>query len=364
MTRTASRQTDAISKIDQIQNHFRSQIRRGLLVAGDRLPPERKLASEFGVSLLTVNKAMAGLESDMLLDRQTSRGTYIHQNVSRGQVMVVFDTGHFANPDLAAFYHKLLESLMTTVKSHRMRPIHILGHGKRGDDFISSLEPQSTIWHHAAGVLAMAGLDQFQHDLKQRGVPVVSISTIDSDRYLHPAYLDMNSIVTQSYRHLVAKGCRRIVLLANTAKVHGREFAPNEKGQLCFKPDLLTNMPCIATSLIRPDCMTPKAGYQAMMELWHSDASFDGMIVTNDQTAMGVGQAIKDLKIQIPTQLKVVTHATKGVTLDFPLNFTKAQFDMNRVCRGAFGLLYRLMLGRDDRQEVSFKAAIQQAATT
>ena len=364
MTSTLARQSDPTSKIDQIQKHFRTQIRKGTLVAGDRLPPERKLASEFNVSLLTVNKAMAGLESEMLLDRQASRGTYIHQDVSRGQIMVVFDTCHFANPELSAFYQKLLKALTSTVKFHGMRPHHMLGHGKRGDEFIDSLEPQSTIWRQTAGVLAMAGLDQFQHELKQRGVPVVSITTIDSDRYLHPAYLDMNSMVIKAYEHLVAKGCQRIALLANSSRVTGRIFSPNEKGQLCFKPNLLADMPNIVTSLIRPNCMNPKDGYQAMMQLWQADASFDGLIVTNDQTAMGVGQAIRDLKIQTPSQLKVVTHANQGVDLDLPLNFTQAQFSMDRLCRGAFGLLYRLMLGRDDKQAVRLKAALKQGGTT
>jgi DNA-binding LacI/PurR family transcriptional regulator len=253
---------------------------------------------------------------------------------------------------------------MVTVKAHRMRPIHLLGHGQRGKAFIDSLEPQSTIWHHAAGVLAMAGLDDFQYELQQHGVPVVSFSTIDSDRYLHPAYLDMNSVVTKAYRHLVAKGCKRIALLANASVIEGRMFLPNEKGQLCFKPDLLADMPCIDASLIRPNCLTPKDGYQAMMQMWQSKPAFDGMIISNDHTTVGVCQAMQELKIQTPTQLKVVTHATKGVDLNFPLQFTQSQFDINRICRGAFGLLYRLMLGYDNKNQVRFTASIQQGQTT
>ncbi|MAX22884.1 MAG: hypothetical protein CMJ19_00150 [Phycisphaeraceae bacterium] len=364
MSQTIHRQADAASKISQIREHFRTQIRRGQLVAGDRLPPERELATTFGVNLSTINKAMAVLESEMLLDRQTSRGTYIHRDVCRGQVMVVFDTMHFANPELAAYYHTLLESLMKTVKAKNMRPIHLLGHGQRGDAFISSLEPQSTIWHHAAGVLAMAGLDDFQQELKSRGVPVVSFSTIDSDRYLHPAYLDMNTVVSQAYEHLVARGCQRIALMANSSVIEGRTFLPNAKGQLCFKADLLQAMPLIDTELVLPDCLTPQDGYQAMMQLWQRDNAFDGLIISNDQTTLGVGKAMRELQIQSPAQLKVVTHATRGVHLDFPLDFTKAQFDMDEICQGAFDLLYSLMLGLDDQQQVRFTAAIEQGQTT
>lgn len=363
MTHTTTRQPESPSKITQIQEHFRTQIRKGQLVAGDRLPPERQLANDFGVSLLTVNKAMAGLESEMLLDRQTSRGTFIHRNVSRGQIMVIFDTCHFANPELASFYHHLLEGLTDAVKSHGMRPTHILGHGKRGSEFIASLEPLSTIWSHASGVLAMAGLDHFQLTLKQMGVPVVSITSIDG-QYLHPVNLDMSSVVIKAYQHLVDRGCQRIAILCNTQYIRGRSFLPNDKGQLCFKADLLTSLTNIPTSLIKLNCLSPQDGYQAMQSLCQSGESFDGLIVTNDNTAMGVGKAVREMGIQTPGQLKIVTHATQGVNMQFPLNFTRSQFTMNRICRGAFGLLYRLMLGLDNKQEVTIKAVIQQGATT
>ncbi len=366
MTRTLTRQPETASKIDLIQAHFRTQIRKGKLVAGDRLPPERQLADQFGVSLLTVNKAMAGLESEMLLDRQASRGTYIHPDASRGQILVVFDTCHFAVPELARFYHQLLQSLTTEVKSHNMRPTHILGYGEPGDDFIDSLEPNSTIWNQAAGILAMAGLETFEDTLKDKGVPAVTLTTYRTQGH-HPVVMDMHGLMVKSYKHLMDRGCRNIALIFNIA-TDSQTFEADFLGRSSYQPQFYDELSKLGLpvnpKLVKACCRTAEQGYEAMCDLWHGEDRPDGVIVSDDNTAMGVGKAVRDLMIATPDQLKLVTHATQGVDRDFPINFTRCQYDLNRICRGAFGLLYRLMIGERDADRLMIKAAIKQGSTT
>ena len=47
----------------QIIEHYRQQIRAGLLKDGDMLPSGREIAAEFGVSLATAAKVAGGLQS-------------------------------------------------------------------------------------------------------------------------------------------------------------------------------------------------------------------------------------------------------------------------------------------------------------
>ena len=357
MTHTASRQNDTGSKIAQIQNHYRTQIRRGTLVAGDRLPSERELASTFGVNLLTINKAMAVLESERLLDRQTSRGTYIHRDVSRGQIIVVFDTCHFANPDLSGFYHSLLASITTAVKNRNMRPMHILGHGDPGDDFIASLEPQSSFWHQCAGVLAMAGLEQFENQLLDMGVPAVTITTLHGQG-IHPVRMDYDDFVMRTYKHLRERGCQRIGIIFNNPLSNTHSVLPGLKERVLQSGDGLDPRFWIDA------CATPQEGYQAMTHLWQQPQRPDGLVIVDDNTAMGVGKAVRDLGINTPGQLKLITQSTEGVTREFPIDFTRCQFSMKRLCTAAFGLLYRLMLNEKQDRQVILKATIHQGATT
>ncbi len=61
----------------KISNEIRHQIDSGKYLSGDRLPPERKLCEEFGVSRITVRQALEKLEDLNIIARKQGKGTYI-----------------------------------------------------------------------------------------------------------------------------------------------------------------------------------------------------------------------------------------------------------------------------------------------
>src|SRR5512141_1422348 len=60
-------------KYAQIVSNVEQAIRDGRLVPGDRLPPERELAAEHGVSRMTARQALQTLEARGLLRRAIGR---------------------------------------------------------------------------------------------------------------------------------------------------------------------------------------------------------------------------------------------------------------------------------------------------
>ncbi len=62
---------------DEIDAHFRTAILTGALEQGDRLPPERKLAEQFGASRKTIQDALSRLRQDGLLARRVGSGTFV-----------------------------------------------------------------------------------------------------------------------------------------------------------------------------------------------------------------------------------------------------------------------------------------------
>ena len=60
-----------------MQRALREAIDRRILGADDALPPERDLAGEFGVSRITVRKAIDGLVEEGLLVRRQGSGTFV-----------------------------------------------------------------------------------------------------------------------------------------------------------------------------------------------------------------------------------------------------------------------------------------------
>ena len=61
----------------QIEEALEQRIRSGELKAGDRIPTEKELLDEFGVSIITVRRAVAELCKKGLLDKQQGRGTFV-----------------------------------------------------------------------------------------------------------------------------------------------------------------------------------------------------------------------------------------------------------------------------------------------
>lgn len=72
----------------QLQRTLREAIDRRILDADDALPPERDLAVEFGVSRITVRKAIDGLVKEGLLMRRHGSGTFVRGRVEKNFSML------------------------------------------------------------------------------------------------------------------------------------------------------------------------------------------------------------------------------------------------------------------------------------
>ena len=67
-----------------VHEHVREDLRSRFVLTGahgDRIPPERVLAKQFGVAPLTISRALQELQNEGLLDRIPGRGTFIRRNV-------------------------------------------------------------------------------------------------------------------------------------------------------------------------------------------------------------------------------------------------------------------------------------------
>ncbi|OLB95221.1 MAG: hypothetical protein AUH30_15775 [Candidatus Rokubacteria bacterium 13_1_40CM_68_15] len=61
----------------RIAEALRERIRDGELTAGERLPNQRQLAHQFGVTLMTLRQALEVLEREKLIDRRHGLGTFV-----------------------------------------------------------------------------------------------------------------------------------------------------------------------------------------------------------------------------------------------------------------------------------------------
>jgi GntR family transcriptional regulator len=61
----------------QVADHVAGRIERGELRSGDRLPPERELATDYGVSYDTIRRAAEVLRERGLIRTVHGKGTFV-----------------------------------------------------------------------------------------------------------------------------------------------------------------------------------------------------------------------------------------------------------------------------------------------
>ncbi len=87
---TASQTSNALPLYVQISELLIRDIAAGRLLDGERLPPERDMAEELGISIGTLRKALADLTEKGLLERIQGSGNYIRHGKTNESVYAMF----------------------------------------------------------------------------------------------------------------------------------------------------------------------------------------------------------------------------------------------------------------------------------
>ena len=73
----------------QIKDQLLAEIQSGLWKQGDAIPSEEQLARQFGVSRMTVNRAVRELTSEQILTRIQGSGTYVAQHKYQSTLVAI-----------------------------------------------------------------------------------------------------------------------------------------------------------------------------------------------------------------------------------------------------------------------------------
>ena len=73
----------------RVKQHVLSQIQAGVWREGDAIPAEEALAREFGVSRMTVNRAIRELSDEQIVERVQGSGTYVAQQKYQSTLVAI-----------------------------------------------------------------------------------------------------------------------------------------------------------------------------------------------------------------------------------------------------------------------------------
>ncbi len=106
------------------------------------------------------------------------------------------------------------------------------------------------------------------------------------------------SIATE---YLIKRGCKEIAFIG--AQPYNTASSERCQG---YKRALQKNGISINDDLIKTGGIEIDGGYNSVMDLVANHTDFDGIFVYNDLMALGVIKALKELKIKIPEEVKVI----------------------------------------------------------
>ncbi len=343
----------------QFEEGLRGQILRGELLLGTLLPSETQFCRDYGLSRVTVRKALDRLAADGLIRREVGRGTFVNDPRRHPSSSALALFGFVSIGDATPF---ALEILRGVEDAARREGYHVLFTCSNYDPAQEGEHVQSLI---ARGVDALIILPTFQPSPVLSEVVASGFPCVLVDRYFDGVPLDCVTSDNelggyQATRHLLELGHRRIGFIGRVPlsssvdrwRGHVRalvewQVAPAEELVASFaepprcEPEVLT--------LGQPGDTATFAAVRAFLEREHPTA----VICFSEYYSIIAVAAIHDLGMTVGHDVSVVgfdRNAHQSVP-DSPLTIvTQAPFMMGATAVQL--LMERLREGRQTARQV------------
>ena len=196
----------------QVYKSLLGRIEEGEFQPGDSLPAERRLVDEYGVSRITISKALEMLASEHRIRREHGRGTFVNEaTAGNGPPSLAFISGVTLHP----YIHSVLMGAAhgSTEQGHGLQVVAVPA-GPVSDETVARLVAQN---FDGAMIYARAGQRDLPicRALQERGVPLVMIDRyydeVISDRVLFDEEIAAHELT----QRLIARGHRRVAFVTH-----------------------------------------------------------------------------------------------------------------------------------------------------
>jgi DNA-binding transcriptional regulator YhcF (GntR family) len=324
------------TKYKQIQRILATAIGEERLQIGSLLPSESELMRRFGVSRVTVRRALRDLVRDGLVEKRQGVGHIVRAAIPQPCIGMIYGNIQF-EPEDSAFYRLLLAAYAAELARRNCRArlyyarSHHLHHGSGLADFKRDIQRG-----HLNGAIGAAwpAVETTDADLAREDRELLDFAVGKGISYSGNTSLPLPGTVGLDYRgmgymgtaHFLARGLRRVALVCGSpqheAVYLGYVDAMREHDQR-VKPEWV----CRANEL------SPAAGYAAFGKIWSAPERPEAVILSDDVLAQGVFTAILELGVDVPGQLQVATHCIKGSELFFTKSYVRLEIDPAEIAR-------------------------------
>ncbi len=320
---------------DRVATHLREHIRRDMK-PGERLPGIKVMATELGVSEWTLRSAQALLAHEGVLRVRHGSGVYVAETSSAPFVGIYTNLDVF-QPRTSLFHLQVPRNLRLWLARQGWRAEIYVGESDAGE-----LRPPRADSRIAADVaagrlsgLVLQNLPQEPAWLKWvKGLKIPVVGTLTP----YAVQTDYSVMAHEGVRRLCAQGCRRIALLAwGSQRLPGPFREALHAVGLEYRPQW-----------VRGDLhpMLAGAGWEEFREIWFgADEKPDGLLVGDDVLFDEACLSIHEMRLQVPDQLRIATHANVGARMRYPFDVTLFEVDPMEEAEALGGMLLARMRG-------------------
>lgn len=285
------------SKYKQIAESLRAQIQSGQLQPEDRLPSFSEMRARHGATPTTVERVYSLLERDGLVKREKGRGVFVAQPQASPVNGVVGIVGLKSSYILHPWGLRLLDGIrqVAAAAEKELLLIHRIP------------EEAGLKLEKVDGILNLEPTTEIVVPYLPPGIPFVSALTRVKDRV--SVVVDEPGGVREAMAHLLGLGHRRIGYLIQNSMYHAPFLRPRI---MAYREALLmAQIEADGRWLRNLDGVPPyrECGYKNMKR-WLADGWAElgctALLVQNDDTAIGVMQALQEAGIRVPDDVSVV----------------------------------------------------------
>jgi DNA-binding LacI/PurR family transcriptional regulator/DNA-binding transcriptional regulator YhcF (GntR family) len=334
---------------------LRAQIMEGRLAPGTRLPSTRALAVAWKSNFFTVHTALSALAKEGWVDRRPCSGTFIADPANRFSCAGIYHDSELGSNEQRAFIRSLHFSLLKGFE--RL--------GKDTQVFIDSrpVNKQQKLLPTLAEAIRLQRiqclvspmLNSFnEHSLTRLTMPSAFGMNTATQCYVN---YDMEAMLREAVRRLVAQGCRSIAMINNLKGYrHAFSQAIREEG-LALPDQWDENAPS-------PEIPELEAfGYREFKRLWNLPNPPDGLFVFPDTAVHGAILAILEAGVQAVTQrMKFIFHRNAHVPVLCPFPVTWAIADEDALAQGMIDMIEK-QFRREEIKSVLIRLTFKEETT-
>ncbi|RMD85052.1 MAG: GntR family transcriptional regulator, partial [Lentisphaerae bacterium] len=285
-----------MSKTDFICEQLKRAIQRGDYLPGTALMSERELSDHFGVSRVTIRAALRKLETEKLVERRGTRGTYIREDLYNSERQgTVHQSIHLLYPQhhWAIRHDRFFSELVRHISAQLKNPFcHLM---------LTAVPPSSSVREFLlspysarflAGVIIAhpMNLDGLMDWVNELDVACVFLGRHDAFPQLPFVESDHRRGVYEAVHHLAQHGYRRIALLTASAN----DFSMPQLQREGFL-QALEECGLEARADLMPEvCMWDEdAACQIVCQWIRNEKLPDAVIAGSYETAIGIYRAVQ-----------------------------------------------------------------------